>query len=102
MHTNDDLSIGTRLIRETEEYGPVACDVTVRFSATMTSKGWRGSYYEPPEAAEFEIEFLGAEFDGPHDDAPGPLTALEIKSLREEFEANEGRAWTVANDNKEV
>jgi hypothetical protein len=102
MLTNDDLSIGTTLIRQTEEYGPVECDITVRFAATMTSRGWRGSYWEPPEAAEFEVEFIGAEFDGVPSDAPGPLTVIEIATLKRWFDENEAKAWECANDNKDI
>ena len=100
--TNDDLSIGATLIRQDNEGQPVECDVSVKFAATMTSRGWRGSYWEPPEAAEFEIEFLGAELDGEPSDAPGPLTAIEVATLRKWFDENEARAWEAANDNKEI
>lgn len=106
-HTNDDLSIGTTLIRQDNDGEPVECDVVVNFAATMTSPGWRGSYYEPPESAEFEIEFLGAAFDLPPgqtepSDAPGPMTVIELATLEKWFDENEARAWECANDNKGV
>jgi hypothetical protein len=97
--TNDDLRINTTLVRQTAEYGPVECDVTIHYAATMTHRGYPATWTEPAEGPEFEIEFLGAEFDGAPDDAPGPLTTIEIETLRQWFEEHEMRAIECANDN---
>jgi hypothetical protein len=97
--TNDDLWLNTTLIRQDNDGLPVECDVAINYAATMTSRGWAGSWMEPPEAPEFEIEFLSAELDGVPDDAPGPLTTIEVETLRKWFDENEARAWERANDN---
>lgn len=103
MRTNDDLRIGTTLIRQDNDGDPVACDVTVNFAATMTSRGYPAAWMEPAEAPEFEIEFLSAAFDGAEpSDAPGPLTAIEVETLRKWFDENEKAAWECANDNRDI
>lgn len=99
--TNDDLWLGTTIVRQTDEYGPVECDVAINYAATMTSPGYPATRMEPAEGPEFEIEFLGAEIEV-NDDAPGPLTVIEMATLRKWFEANEARALECANDNWEI
>ena len=84
--TNDDLWLSATLIRQDDEGEPVECDVAINYAATMTSPGYPATWMEPAEGPEFEIEFLSAELDGIPDDAPGPLTAIEIETLRKWFE----------------
>lgn len=99
MRANDDLRLNTTLIRQDNDGAPVECDVAIRYAATMTHRGYPATWTEPAEGPEFEVEFLSAELDGIPDDAPGPLTVIEIETLRKWFDENEGRAWECANDN---
>ena len=97
--TNDDLWLGTTLIRQDAAGEPVECDVAINYAATMTSPGYPATWMEPAEGPEFEIEFLSAELDGIPEDAPGPLTAIETATLRKWFEEHESDAIERANDN---
>lgn len=93
-----ELYLCTTLVREVEGE-PVEVDAIVYFDARMTSRGSRGNYYHPPEAPEYECTFRAADLDGVPADAPHPLTAIEVETLRTWFEAQDRAAYECANDN---
>lgn len=97
----NDLFLGTTLTRQTAEHGPVECDVIVFFEVDSFTPGYPQTWMQPAEGPEYELAFTGAAFDPPGepDDAPGPITTIEVAQLREWFETNHARAAEVANDN---
>lgn len=94
-----ELYLCTTLVRDTVEHGRIEVDAIVYFDARMTGPGYRGNYYHPPESPEYECTFSTADLDGANDDAPGPLTAIEVQTLRTWFEKQDRAAYECANDN---
>ena len=94
-----DLSLFTTLIRQDNGGTPVVYDAIVHFEAEMTAPATRQTRTDPAWPAEFEVTFDRAELDVDPADAPEPLTAIEIETLRAWFAANEAKALECANDN---
>ena len=94
-----ELYLTTTLVRQDNDGDSVEVDAIVYFEARMTDPGYRGSYYQPPEAPEYEVTFNSADLDGIPHDAPGPITVLETETLRTWFDTQEQAAWECANDN---
>lgn len=94
-----ELYLTTTLLRQDNAGEPVEVDAIVYFEARMTDPGYRGSYYQPPEAPEYAITFNSADLDGIPHDAPGPITTLETETLRAWFARHRSEATECANDN---
>jgi hypothetical protein len=90
------LELYTTVIRTDTDGGAVECQATVRFSIESYTPGYPATWTQPGEAAVFECAFEGAEIDG-----KDALTDAELATLRSWFAANTGRAWHVANDNRD-
>lgn len=95
----NDLCLGTTLTRVDPDGDPVPCDVVVYFDVASYTPGARATWTDPGWGPEYEFSFRSAEFDGEPDDAPGPLTAIEIATLQAWFDANHSGATECANDN---
>jgi hypothetical protein len=87
-------------IERADEYGDlVEHDVRVEFTAKQTAAASRACWDDPGWAAEYDITFDGAEFDGRF--APdGKLTAAELATLRTWFATKGDAASEAANDNR--
>lgn len=90
--------VGTRLTRQTAEFGPVECDIAIYFDVASFTPGSPATWTDPAEPAEYEFEIVSVEFDsGEPDDAPGPLTAAEIAEMREWFDSHAEEAEDAAD-----
>ena len=94
-----ELYLCTTIVRQDADGDPVECDAIVYFDAHMTARGGRATWTDPGWAPEYECTFRSADLDGEPSDAPGPLTAIEIETLRAWFDAQADAAWECANDN---
>lgn len=85
------LTVGTTLVRQSE-HGPIDCDVVVTYEGRIVTPEQPPSWEDPGCAAEIDAEFISAEFDGgAPDEAPGPLTAGEVATLRARFHSPDGQ-----------
>jgi hypothetical protein len=88
MKRNDELYICTTLTRPDLYGGTGQFDVLVHFKLTHYRSGSPDSWEDPGYGPECEFDFLRAEFDGDHDDAPDAMTAAEIEQLKKWFETD--------------
>ena len=92
-----ELSLSTKLRRFNTDGMLEAYDVIVFFTYTHRSAGFSATRVDPEDPAEYEFEFLRADFDGGEpDDAPGPLTSSELVDLQYWFDSHYAEAWQVA------
>ena len=94
-----ELYLCTTLVRQDNDGEVFECDAIVYFDARMTARGCPPSWTDPGWAAEYEVAFRTADLDGLAQEAPGPLTEVEVATLRQWFEAHAAEAYECANDN---
>lgn len=101
-----DLFLCTTITRTDRDSDPIELDVLIYFEVVSYSPGcparirWDENDH-PAEPAEYEFEFLRAEFDGGEcADAPGPLTAEEIAALKDWFTKHHQEACEAADEQR--
>ena len=98
MSTSDLLTIETTILRPaSDEPGEalVLWDVEIEFRETGYRPGAPATWTDPGDAAEHDIEYVGAEL---HPDAPGgPLTEAEHAQMRAWFDEHYDEVFACAN-----
>jgi len=93
----------TTVKRPDPDVGALDYEVVLTFTSHCTARGCDPGDCYPAEGNEWEHELIGIAFDAPGcappDDAPWPLTVMEIAELSAWFDAHQCEADEIADDN---